>query len=68
MKPQNILLDEKMNAKIADFGVSKVLTEANPKGKTMIVVSMDHTAWNPETGKLPDMSFAKEIISTFKFI
>ena len=49
-------------------GGSSGLLIAIPKNKTMIVFSASFVAWDPQTDKLPDLSFYKQILSTFRFI
>ena len=36
LKPQNILIDEKGNPKISDFGIAKTLERANKRTRTIV--------------------------------
>lgn len=37
VKPSNVLLDEQMNPKIADFGLSRILADNEEEAKTNII-------------------------------
>jgi len=49
-------------------GGSSGLFIAIPKNKTMILFTASFVAWDPNTGKLPDLSYYNQILSTLKFL
>ena len=49
-------------------GGSSWVSVAIPRGSTMVVVSETGLSWDPDTGRLPDLSYLKQILSTFKFL
>lgn len=66
---QNLIIDNKkaLLAIEGNPGGSSALMVVIPKQKTMVMFSMSFVAWDPDTGKLPDLSFVKQILATFKF-
>jgi hypothetical protein len=48
-------------------GGSSSLFVAIPNGSRVVVLMTDFYAWDPNTGKLPDLSYIKDILSTFRF-
>lgn len=49
-------------------GGSSSMLIAIPKGSTMLVLSQSFVAWDPDTGRLPDLTYMNEVLSTFEFI
>lgn len=66
---QNLIIDNKkaLLAIEGNPGGSSALMVAIPKQTTMLIFSISFVAWDPDTGKLPDLSFVKQILATFKF-
>jgi hypothetical protein len=46
---------------------SSSMSVAIPNGSQMVVVTQSGVSWNPDTGVLPDLTYMKNILSTFQF-
>lgn len=66
---QNLIIDNQkaLLAIEGNPGGSSALFVAIPNGTRMVVLTMSFVAWDPQTGRLPDLSFVKQILATFKF-
>lgn len=66
---QNYIIDGKkaLVAIEGNPGGSSALFIAIPNGSTMVVYTKTFVAWDPDTGKLPDLTYDKQILQTFKF-
>ncbi len=49
-------------------GGSSSLNILIPNGNQMIVFMVSGVAWDPDTGKVPDLAYEKSVLSTFKTI
>lgn len=49
-------------------GGSSSLNILIPHGNQMIVFMVSGVAWDPDTGKVPDLAYEKSVLSTFKII
>lgn len=48
-------------------GGSSSMLVAIPNGSQMVVYSKGFVSWDPDTNKLPDLTYQKNILSTFRF-